>query len=346
MNLFGQKAQIVSGYDSAQSEQIEEKLSDIEHNALVADIANMRGWALQVVLNLIDALSDGLEEDETPSSIMYELIDDVLGEDDNEGQDLLESLFAANLAEAFSKLGVDDETINDIMSDDSELADAAIEAAIEIATANLPDAGEPLDEFYNEFVYGFEVGADALKDEYDEVVQFPTKPKYKNKKVVRDKKVKTIKVRTFPKPNEALLDPDVKKALQEGRKKAHSGDADKKRAASLAVGKKEGIYKKANKEKFDCIEDNSEDGYIYEFDMATVGHTSTKSMGGRSFKYKGVKKVRNGKVAIVNERQGEGHVRLSAAQKAAGRKARAKSHTANAEMKRKRSMNKRKSMGL
>jgi len=90
----------------------------------------------------------------------------------------------------------------------------------------------------------------------------------------------------------------------------------------------------------------SEDGYIYEFDMATVGHTSTKSMGGRKFKYKGVKKIRNGKVAIVNERQGTGHVRLSAAQKAGLRKARLKANTGNAQMKRKRSMKKRTALGL
>ena len=332
MNLFGQKAQIVSGYDSAQSEQIEEKLSDIEHNALVADIANMRGWALQVVLNLIDALSDGLEEDETPSSIMYELIDDVLGEDDNEGQDLLESLFAANLAEAFSELGVDDETINDIMSDDSELADAAIEAAIETVTANLPDAGEPLDEFYNEFVYGFEVGADALKDEYDAV-----KKNFKQKKAIRNSELTMVWVRTGGRPKK--LSPEQKAARKKGGVHAHTAEAEKKRAKSIKFGKILGLY-----DGMDT--DDSEDGYIYEFDMATVGHTSTKSMGGRSFKYKGVKKVRNGKVAIVNERQGTGHVRLSAAQKAAGRKARAKSHTANAEMKRKRSMKKRTALGL
>lgn len=334
MNLFGQKAQIVSGFDSAQSEQIEEKLTDIEHNALVADIANMRGWALQVVLNLIDALSDGLKEDETPSSIMYELIDDVLGEDDNEGQDLLESLFAANLAEAFSELGVDDETIADIMSDDAELADAAIEAAIETATANLPDAGEPLDEFYNEFVYGFEVGADALKDEYDAVDK--SKWKYKKVKRVRDGKVKKVSVRIKPKKIQATVGERAHLSLI-SKQFAHTAEAERKRKHSLEVGRKEGLYDSA---------DDSEDGYIYEFDMATVGHTSTHSVGGRNFKYKGVKKVRNGKVAIVNERQGTGHVRLSAAQKAAGRKARAKSHTANAEMKRQRSMKKRTALGL
>lgn len=332
MNLFGQKAQIVSGYDSAQSEQIEEKLSDIEHNALVADIANMRGWALQVVLNLIDALSDGLEEDETPSSIMYELIDDVLGEDDNEGQDLLESLFAANLAEAFSELGVDDETINDIMSDDSELADAAIEAAIEIATANLPDAGEPLDEFYNEFVYGFEVGADALKDEYDAV-----KKNFKQKKAIRNSELKMVWVRTGGRPKK--LSPEQKEDRKKGGVHAHTEEAEKKRAKSIKIGKILGLY-----DGMDT--DDSEDGYIYEFDMATVGHTSTKSMGGRSFKYKGVKKIRNGKVAIVNERQGTGHVRLSAAQKAGLRKARLKANTGNAQMKRKRSMKKRTALGL
>lgn len=338
MNLFGQKAQIVSGFDSAQSEQIEEKLSDIEHNALVADIANMRGWALQVVLNLIDALSDGLEEDETPSSIMYALIDDVLGEDDNEGQDLLESFFAANLAEAFSELGVDDETITDIMSDDSEFADAAIEAAIEIATANLPDAGEPLDEFYNEFVYGFEVGADALKDEYDEVDKSGWK--YKKVKRVRDGKVKKVSVRIKPKKIQATVGERANLSLI-SKQFAHTADAERKRKHSLEVGRKAGLY-----DGMDNDADDSEDGYIYEFDMATLGHTSTKSMGGRKFKYKGVKKIRNGKVAIVNERQGEGHVRLSAAQKAGLRKARLKANTGNAQMKRKRSMKKRTALGL
>lgn len=338
MNLFGQKAQIVSGFDSAQSEQIEEKLTDIEHNALVADIANMRGWALQVVLNLIDALSEGLDEDETPSSIMYELIDDVLGEDDNEGQDLLESFFAANLAEAFSELGVDDETINDIMSDDAELADAAIEAAIETATANLPDAGEPLDEFYNEFVYGFEVGADALKDEYDEVDKSGWK--YKKVKRVRDGKVKKVSVRIKPKKIQATVGERANLSLI-SKQFAHTADAERKRKHSLEVGRKAGLY-----DGMDNDADDSEDGYIYEFDMATLGHTSTKSMGGRKFKYKGVKKIRNGKVAIVNERQGTGHVRLSAAQKAGLRKARLKANTGNAQMKHKRSMKKRTALGL
>lgn len=334
MNLFGQKEKIVNRFDSAQSEQIEEKLTDIEHNALVADIANMRGWALQVVLNLIDALSDGLEEDETPSSIMYELIDDVLGEDDNEGQDLLESLFAANLAEAFSELGVDDETITDIMSDDAELADAAIEAAIETATANLPDAGESLDEFYNDFVYGFEVGADALKDEYDAV-----KKNFKQKKAIRNSELTMVWVRTGGRPKK--LSPEQKKARQKGGIKGHTADAEKKRAKSIKIGKVLGLY-----DGMDNDADDSEDGYIYEFDMATLGHTSTKSMGGRKFKYKGVKKIRNGKVAIVNERQGTGHVRLSAAQKAGLRKARLKANTGNAQMKRKRSMKKRTALGL
>lgn len=338
MNLFGQKAQIVSGYDSAQSEQIEEKLSDIEHNALVADIANMRGWALQVVLNLIDALSESLDEDESPSSVMYELIDDVLGEDDNEGQDLLESLFAANLAEAFSELGVDDETINDIMSDDAELADAAIEAAIETATANLPDAGEPLDEFYNEFVYGFEVGADALKDEYDEVDKSGWK--YKKVKRVRDGKVKKVSVRIKPKKIQATVGERAHLSLI-SKQFAHTAEAERKRKHSLEVGRKAGLY-----DGMDNDADDSEDGYIYEFDTTTVGHTSTKSMGGRKFKYKGVKKIRNGKVAIVNERQGTGHVRLSAAQKAGLRKARLKANTGNAQMKRKRSMKKRTTLGL
>ena len=45
-------------FDSAQSEQVKDKLSDMDYKALVADIANIRGWALSIVLDVIDAIAN------------------------------------------------------------------------------------------------------------------------------------------------------------------------------------------------------------------------------------------------------------------------------------------------
>lgn len=73
-----------------------------------------------------------------------------------------------------------------------------------------------------------------------------------------------------------------------------------------------------------------------EFDAAkplTVGKTTKRKVGNKNVVYKAVKAVRDGKVKVVNKRIA-GKVRLSAAQKAALKKARRKSATGTAVKKR------------
>lgn len=65
----------------------------------------------------------------------------------------------------------------------------------------------------------------------------------------------------------------------------------------------------------------------------TVGRKTRRKVGGKNVTYKAVKAVRDGKIKVVNKRI-SGKVRLSAAQKAALKKARRKSTTGSAVRKR------------
>lgn len=83
-------------------------------------------------------------------------------------------------------------------------------------------------------------------------------------------------------------------------------------------------------------------GSIDEFDTAEVGKNKVrKNKYGQTFVYKGVKAVRKGKITVVNKRVGNTAMKakLSAAQKAALRKASAKAITPNAIKKRLKSIN-------
>lgn len=64
-----------------------------------------------------------------------------------------------------------------------------------------------------------------------------------------------------------------------------------------------------------------------------AGATTVKKTKFGNLRYQGVKAMRHGKVVVVNKRIG-GHVRLSAKQKAALKKARRKSHNGLASMSR------------
>ncbi|MDO4440606.1 MAG: hypothetical protein Q4B81_00300 [Moraxella sp.] len=75
-------------------------------------------------------------------------------------------------------------------------------------------------------------------------------------------------------------------------------------------------------------------------DKVAVGKTTAKKFNGKNVRYKAVRAVRNGKVTIVNKRIGGGKIVLSAKQKAALKKARAKSRTGSANARRLRSVEK------
>lgn len=81
-------------------------------------------------------------------------------------------------------------------------------------------------------------------------------------------------------------------------------------------------------------EDEDEEGmYDAAKKPLTVGRKTRRKVGGKNVTYKAVKAVRDGKIKVVNKRIA-GKVRLSAAQKAALKKARRKSTTGSAVRKR------------
>ena len=83
-------------------------------------------------------------------------------------------------------------------------------------------------------------------------------------------------------------------------------------------------------------EEEEEDTYDAAKKPLTVGRKTKRKVGNKTVTYKAVKAVRDGKIKVVNKRIG-GSVRLSAAQKAALKKARKKSVTGTAVKKRMRS---------
>jgi len=81
------------------------------------------------------------------------------------------------------------------------------------------------------------------------------------------------------------------------------------------------------------MKEEEEDTYDAAKKPLTVGRKTRRKVGGKTVTYKAVKAVRDGKIKVVNKRIA-GNVRLSAAQKAALKKARKKSTTSSAVRKR------------
>lgn len=259
-NLFLKKQ--TDEFDSAQSEQIKDKLSPMQYKALIADISNIRGASLGIALDLIDAVTDNSLGDETPSDYLDGLISEAVGLDDDEEVDVtLYDIFTANIADAFSSLGLDDPSIEDMFSDDTEVADAAIEAACETAVANLPDEGEDLDKFYDDFVFGY--GETEILDdkvEFDAVKPVRKGSKEDKAKVgalsmrkVNGKRIaykgvavirhghRTIVNRRLP--NQKIrLSAAQKQALKKANAKAQTPNAILQRTKSWRKGKKMGLY--------------------------------------------------------------------------------------------------------
>lgn len=75
-------------------------------------------------------------------------------------------------------------------------------------------------------------------------------------------------------------------------------------------------------------------------DKLAVGKRTTKTFNGKKVRYQAVKAVRNGKIVVKNKRIGGGKIILTAKQKAALKKARAKAHTGSANARRLRSVEK------
>ena len=250
---FGASSLVPSAlFDSAQAEQVKEKLSPVEHNQLVADVANIRGWALAIVLAMASAVNNNELGDDTPSEYLDALMLDAVGIDaDDEMDTTLENILAANIADALSTLGVDSTMIEDMFSDDVEVADAAIEAACEVVFSNLPDAGEPLDKFYNDFVFGFneadllgeEDGFDGLRFDGQKTSRKVNgkKVQYQVHRSIRNGQVAFVAKRL--KGQKVRLSAAQKQALKKANAKNQTANAIRKRLKSRKKGQSMGLYK-------------------------------------------------------------------------------------------------------
>ncbi len=248
-------------YDSAAgnaAEQLAEKVSPISERAALAAMQSIRGNALSIVLLLTDAVVDNsLEEGSIPSEYLDTLILAAMDSDDDAEIDpMITQLVWANISDAMASLGVEESLIEDIGSDDVEAADAAIEAAAEIIIANMPDAGEPLDEFYEQFVYGFDAndmfaeekpenGFDAMKKPRVGATSVRTdasgrKIRSKGVKVVRNGKVTVVNKRL---PGQTVMKTQAQKAaLRKLHSKPRSASSMKKALRSMNKGKTANLY--------------------------------------------------------------------------------------------------------
>lgn len=220
-----------------------------------ASIANMRSAALSVVFQTALILNEGQDDDEAllPNELLDSLTLEAIDADDDEVNPVLKATLSAHIADGFSSLGVSDDVIEDLFHSDQEIADSAIENACEVVVENLPDDGEPLDEFIKWFVYGYglyedEDGAfDSAKPKKKLKVGQKTAKKinghtiqYKAVKAVRDGKIVTVNKRIS---GNIVLTSAQKSALRKARKKSTTVTALRKQMKSLNKGISRDIYK-------------------------------------------------------------------------------------------------------
>lgn len=237
-----------------------------ERMALVAT-SQMRLQALSVsfMLAAILTASDFDDEEILPSELLDSLMLDAFSDDDDDdydGGDIDETVkvtFSAHVADALSTLGVEDSVIEDLFSDEVEVADAAVTMAAETVLENMPDDGDDFEEFVTAFAYSDEDESDETAFDGMEEPQFDAAGKkklrtgkktvkkvngktlvYKAVRAVRNGKRVVINKRISGKP---FLKAGQKAALKKARRKASTGTAIRKQMRSLGKGIRANIYK-------------------------------------------------------------------------------------------------------
>lgn len=262
--LNNTRTDIFDSATPAQAKQAVQELSTSEIREQQSTIEHFRQEGLMIVLSTADAVTNGgLEDTELAIDVLDESIaeslDGIADDEDSTATDLL----MGAISDAFGSLGVDDTTINEIFSDDIDVANSALETACEMVVANLPDDGEPLNGFIREFIFGDgEDGFDSADDEtaeYD-AVKAHTKAgkarlgafsqrkvggktiRYRGVKAVRHGKIVVVNKR-FAGQGKIRLSAKQRAGLKKARAKAQTANALKMRIRSLRKGHKAGIYK-------------------------------------------------------------------------------------------------------
>ena len=237
-----------------------------ERMALVAT-SQMRLQALSVSFMLAAMLtsSDFNDEEILPSELLDSLMLDAFSDDDDDEydggdiDDTVKVTFSAHVADALSTLGVEDSVIEDLFSDEVEVADAAVTMAAETVLENMPDDGDDFEEFVTAFAYSDEDESDETAFDGMEEPQFDATGKkklrtgkktvkkvngktlvYKAVKAIRNGKRVVINKRISGKP---FLKAGQKAALKKARRKASTGTAIRKQMRSLGKGIRANIYK-------------------------------------------------------------------------------------------------------
>lgn len=233
----------------------------ISERAEITATSNMRLAALSVVLQLALLVTEGQDaepEDEMlPSELLDALMLETLSDDDDDDIDpLVKAALSAHVADAFASLGVDDGVIDDMFGMDADVADTAIEGACQTVVENLPDDGDPLDEFAQIFAFGYDLSDEPYEELYDGAMydgaMFDGQKKkklhegqktakktkhgtvfYEAVKVMRHGKMDVVNKRIG---GNMVLSGKQKAGLRKARKKAHTAHALKGRMVSLGRG--------------------------------------------------------------------------------------------------------------
>ena len=238
-------------------------IDPIDERMAITLNANMRQSALAIVFLLAMLVSEGQgvdpEDELLPNELLDGLMTDAFDEDgDDEIDATVNAVMSAHISDAFSSLGVSDATIADIFGDDLEVADTAIESACDTVLENLPEDGEPLDEFAKAFIFGDYTENDADIDDggegYDAVGNKKLSVGKSTVKKVNGHTIKYKAIRAMRHGKAVVINKRVggtiklsskqKAALRKARSKAHRGSAMMSRGRSILKGINSGkVYK-------------------------------------------------------------------------------------------------------
>lgn len=242
-----------------------ETINPVDVAAANTLLFGLRQSALDTIIAVAEGLDQGLDEDVLPSEYLDGITMAVVGDENGDAPEQVYAAFSAQMADLLNELGVDDSIIADMLGDNVEAADAAIESMAEIVNAALPADGDERDDFERDLVYGMDDGPDGDADQ-DDVPAFdsakaPKRKKlvagrktvkevdghtlvYKAQKVVRNGKITTVNKRIQGKlPVSAKMATRMRKLSM----KAHTASAIAKRHRSLTKGLNAGIYKDKRK---------------------------------------------------------------------------------------------------
>lgn len=237
----------VHAFDSATGLQnaVEQNQSRLEQ----ATDEHFRHEAVDIVSTLLSNAEDDFE-DVLPSALLDDSITESLedlgfDDGDHETAKHAENMLLACITDLLDGLGVDSSTVQDMFSDNVDLADSSIENACQTALANLPSDDE-INDFYTSFVYG-----DDISHEFDSALAVgktttkqlgSQKFKYVAVKAVRNGKITTVNKRVKGQ-GKVKLSPAQKQALAKAQAKAQTGASKARRELSVIKGLKAGLYK-------------------------------------------------------------------------------------------------------